>query len=182
MKFSSILQLSTFNGNWCFSWHVLSEIRSLPASISWLRFSDLLRRFFLSIKIFHFFFLDLNFTITVSFFSRRWYAWRSFGITSWPAVRSFGNIIFQFPVANWFMVRGYFYRFASMMFALFTAFLSSCMIRSLKKRLHFFEIASSEDRISNLQEKLSNEVVRFGCWDLFNAHKFINYFILWKVF
>ena len=70
--------------NWWFSWHMLSEMKSLPANFSWLRFSDLLRRFFLSIRMFRFCFLDLNFTITISFFLRRWQAWRSSGITSWP--------------------------------------------------------------------------------------------------
>ena len=54
--------------NWWFSWHMLSEMKILPANFSWLRFSDLLRRFFLSIRIFRFCFVDLNFTITVSFF------------------------------------------------------------------------------------------------------------------
>ena len=70
--------------NWWFSWHMLSEMKSLPANFSWLRLSDLLRRFFLSIRMFRFCFLDLNFTITISFFLRRWQAWRSSGITSWP--------------------------------------------------------------------------------------------------
>ena len=58
-----------FYANWWFSWPMLSKMKSLPANFSWLRFSDLLRRFFLSIRIFHFCFLDLNFTITISFFS-----------------------------------------------------------------------------------------------------------------
>ena len=70
--------------NLWFSWQMLSETKSLPANFSWLRLSDLLQRFFLSIRMFRFCFLDLNFTITISFFFRRWQAWRSSGITSWP--------------------------------------------------------------------------------------------------
>ena len=54
--------------NWWFSWDILSEMKSLSAYFSWLRFSGLLRSFFLAIRIFRFCFLDLNFTITILFF------------------------------------------------------------------------------------------------------------------
>ena len=54
---------------WWFSWQIISEMKGLPANFSWLRFSDLLQRFFLSIRMLRFCFLDLNFTITISFFS-----------------------------------------------------------------------------------------------------------------
>ena len=54
---------------WWFSWQIISEMKGLPANFSWLRFSDLLRTFFLSIRMLHFCFLDLNFAITRSFFS-----------------------------------------------------------------------------------------------------------------
>ena len=82
--FSAFFSCLHLYANWWFSWHILSEMKSLPANFSWLRLSDLLRRFSLSIRIFRFCFLDLNFTITISFFLRRWQAWRSCGITSWP--------------------------------------------------------------------------------------------------
>ena len=55
--------------NWWFSWHMLSEMKSLPEKFSWVRTSDLLWRFFLLIRMLRFCFLHLNLTITVSFFS-----------------------------------------------------------------------------------------------------------------
>ena len=60
--------LHLYANSW-FSWHMLSEMKSLPANFSWVRFSDLLRRFFLSIRMFCFCFLVLSLTITISFFS-----------------------------------------------------------------------------------------------------------------
>ena len=70
--------------NWWFSWHMLSEMKSLPANFSWLRFSDLLRRFFLSIRMFRLFPGFEFYNHNLLFFLRRWQAWRSTGITSWP--------------------------------------------------------------------------------------------------
>ena len=54
--------------NWWFSQHMFSKMKSSPANVSSLRFSELLWRFFLSIRILRFYFLDFNFTFTVSFF------------------------------------------------------------------------------------------------------------------
>ena len=149
--------------NWCFSWDILSEVKSLSAYFSWLRFSGLLRSFFLAIRIFRFCFLDLNFTITILFFFfRRWHAWRSSGISSWPVreralqTLSYSSSLLidaetgfiSIDVRRWY-------------WELFTAFLSSWMICSLTRRLDIFETASSEDRISNLLLKSSHRVVRF---------------------
>ena len=121
-----------------------------------------MRRFFLPIRMFRFCFLDLNFTMTISFFLRRWQAWRSSGITSWPVreralqtLTSSSSLLID--AGTWFISidshRWY--------WALLTAFLSNWMIYSLSSRLQFFETASSEDRISNLLVKSSNRVVRF---------------------
>ena len=70
--------------NWWFSWYMLSEMKSLPEKSSWLRTSDLLQRFFLLIRMLRFCFLHLNLTITMSFFFKRWHAWKSSGLISWP--------------------------------------------------------------------------------------------------
>ena len=48
---------------------MLSETNSLPEKFCSVRTSDLLRRFFLLIRMLRFCFLHLNLTITVSFFS-----------------------------------------------------------------------------------------------------------------
>ena len=55
--------------NWWFSWFMLSKTKSLPEKFSSVRTSDLIRRFFLLIRMLRFCFLHLNLTITVSFFS-----------------------------------------------------------------------------------------------------------------
>ena len=143
--------------NWWFSWHMLSEMKSLPANFSWLRFSDLLRRFFLSIRMFRFCFLDLNFTITISFFFRRWQAWRSSGITSWPVreralqtLSSSSSLLIDAGTGFISIDSRWWY------WALLIAFLSSWMIRSLASWLQFFETASSENRISNLLVKIES--------------------------
>ena len=70
--------------NWWFSWYMFSEMKSLPEKSSWLRTSDLLRRFFLLIRMLSFCFLHLNLTITMSFSFKRWHAWKSSGLISWP--------------------------------------------------------------------------------------------------
>ena len=164
--FSAFFNCLHLYANLWFSWHMLSEMKSLPVNFSWLRFSDLLRRFFLSIRIFRFCYLDLNFRITISFFSRRWHAWRSSRITSWPvrerALQTLsysssllidaGTGFISINLWQWY-------------WALLTAFLSSWTIHSLRSRLQFFETASSEDKISSLLIKSSNLVVSFTSLD-----------------
>ena len=145
--------------NWWFSWHRLSETKSLKANFSRLRISELLQRFFLSIGIFCLWFLDFNFTVTVCFF-RRWHAWKPSGITLWlvreRVLQTFsssssslidaGTGLNSINLRRWY--RG-----------LLTAFL--WLTLSLKIRIKFFETANLEDRISNLLVKSSNRVVRF---------------------
>ena len=120
---------------------MLSKMKSLPANFSSLRFSELLRRFFVSIRIFCFSFIDLNFPIAVSLFFRKWHAWRSSGITSGPvrqrALKTLCSSSFLLIDAGTGFIsidsrRWY--------WALLTAFLSSWMILSLRRR--FYQFAS----------------------------------------
>ena len=71
-----------------FSWHMLSDMKSLPENLSWRRSSDLFRRFFRLISTLCLCFLHLNFTITDSFFFERWQACKWFGLTSCPVKES----------------------------------------------------------------------------------------------
>ena len=68
--------------SWWFSWHMLFDTKSLPENFSWRRSSNLFRRFFLSTSIQLLYILHLNFTVTVSFFFKRWQAYKSPGLTS----------------------------------------------------------------------------------------------------
>ena len=72
----------------CFSWHMFSDMKSLPENFSWRRSSDLFRRFFQLTSTFCLSFLHLNFTITDSFFFKRWQACKSFSLTSFPVKES----------------------------------------------------------------------------------------------
>ena len=63
---------------------MLSERKSLPEKLRWVKPFDLLRSLFLLIRMLRLCFLHLNLIMTVSFFFNRWYAWRSSGFTSWP--------------------------------------------------------------------------------------------------
>ena len=74
--------------SWWFSWHVLSDMKSLPENLSWRRSSDLFWRFLLLTSMLHLSFLHLNFTITDSFFFKRWQACKSSGLTSCPVKES----------------------------------------------------------------------------------------------
>ena len=68
--------------SWWFSWHMLSDMKSLRENLSWCRSSDLFQRFFLLTSMLCLSFLHLNFTITDSFFFKRWQACKSSGLTS----------------------------------------------------------------------------------------------------
>ena len=74
--------------SWWFSWHMLSDMKSLPENFSWRRSSDLFWRFFRLTRTFCLSFQHLNLTITNSFFFTRWKACRSFGLTSCPVKES----------------------------------------------------------------------------------------------
>ena len=63
--------------SWWFSWHMLSDMKSLPENLSWCRSLDLFQRFFLLTSTLRLSFLHLNFTITDSFFFKQWQACKS---------------------------------------------------------------------------------------------------------
>ena len=63
--------------SWWFSWHMLSDMKSLPENLSWCRSLDLFQRFFLLTSTLRLSFLHLNFTITDSFFFKRWQVCKS---------------------------------------------------------------------------------------------------------
>ena len=71
--------------SWFFSWHMGSDMKSLPENFSWYRSSDLFWRFFLVTITLCLSLLNLNFTITDSVFFKRWQACSSPGLTSCPA-------------------------------------------------------------------------------------------------
>ena len=72
--------------SWWFSWHMLSNMKSLPENISWRRSSDLFRRFFLLTSTLRLSFLRLNFRN--SFFFKQWQACESSGLNSCPVKES----------------------------------------------------------------------------------------------
>ena len=65
-----------------FSWHMLSNMKSLPGNHSWHRSSDLFWRSFLLTSTLRLSFLHFNFTITDSFFFKRWQACNLSSLTS----------------------------------------------------------------------------------------------------
>ena len=135
--------------NWWFSWHMLSETKSLPEKFSWVRTSDLLRKFFLLIRMLRFCFLHLNLTITVSFFFKRWHGWRSSGFTSWPVRDNALQTLFSRTSSLIDAGTGFISSDSRRWYwALLTAFLSNWTILSVSKRLQFLLTVSSELRIS----------------------------------
>ena len=125
--------------NWWFSWHMLSETKSLPEKFSWVRTSDLLLRLFLLIRMLRSCFLHLNLTIRDNalqmLFSRK----------PSPIDAGKGFISSDSQRCYW---------------ALLTAFLSNWTILSVSKRFQFLLTVSSELRISYRLKKLSKRLVR----------------------
>ena len=76
-----------------------SEMKSLSANFSWLRFSKLLRRFFLLIRVFCFCFLYLNFAIIVSFFQT---------MASFKVISNSFKTFFYFLILNFAIIVSFF--------------------------------------------------------------------------
>ena len=127
---------------------MLSKTRSLPEKLSWVRTSDLLRRFFLLIRMLRFCFLHLNLIITVSFFFKRLHAWRSSGFTSW-LVRDYAlRTMFSSTSSPIDAGTGFISSDSRRWYwALLTAFLSNWTILSVSKRLQFLLTVRSEFHI-----------------------------------
>ena len=76
-----------------------SEMKSLSANFSWLRFSKLLRRIFLLIRVFCFCFLYLNFAIIVSFFQT---------MASFKVISNSFKTFFYFLILNFAIIVSFF--------------------------------------------------------------------------
>ena len=126
---------------------MLSETKSLPETLSLGRISDLLRRFFLLIRMIHFCFLHLNWTITVSFFFQWDNALQTLLIRTSSSPTDAGTGFISSDSWWWY-------------WALLTVFLSNWTIISLSKRLQFLLTVSPEERISYCLRKSLKRLVR----------------------
>ena len=140
-----------------FSWHMLSDMKSLPENLSWRRSSDLFRRFFLLTSTLRLSFLHLNFTISHSFFFKRWQTCKSSDLTSCPVKESALQMFISSSSSlidggTWFTStdsRRWYWAFV-------TAFLSNWTTLSVNNLLQFLAIAKSDETTSNLLKKSSN--------------------------
>ena len=140
---------------------MLSETKSRPEECSRVGTSDLLRRFFLLIRMLRFCFLHLNLTITVSFFFKRWHGWRSSGFTSWPVRDNALQTLFSRTSSLIDAGTGFISSDSRRWYwALLTAFVSKWTILSVSKRLQFLLTVSSELRILYCLSKSSKRLVR----------------------
>ena len=141
-------------------------MKSLPEHLSWCRSSDLFRRSFLLISTLRLSFLHLHFTITDSFFFKRWQACKSSGLTSCPVKE---NALQKFTLSSsslaeggtWFTStdsRRWYWAFA-------TAFLSNWTTISVNNLLQFLAIAKSDETTSNPLKKSSNRFDKSESFD-----------------
>ena len=138
--------------SWWFSWCMLSDMNSLRENLSWCRSSDLFQRFFLLTSMLRLSFLHLNFTITDSFFFKRWQACKSSGLTSCPVKES---ALQMFISSSSALIDGW-TGFTSTdsrrwYWAFVTAFLSN-WTTLLVNLLQFLAIAMSDETTSNLKK------------------------------
>ena len=144
--------------SWWFSWHMLSDMKSLPENFSWHRSSDLFQRFFLLTITLCLTFLHLNFTITNLFFFSQWQASKSSGLKSCLVRESALQMISS---SSSLMIDGK-TGFTSIdshqwYWALATAFLSNWTTLSISNLLLFLVMTKFDETISNLQTKSSNQ-------------------------
>ena len=121
-------------------------------------------------------------TITDSFFFKRWWACKSFGLTSCPVK----EIAFQmFSSSSSLLIDGG-TGFTSTdsrrwYWALVTAFLSSWTTLSVSNLLQFLVMAKSDETTSNLLRKSLNRFRDFWC-NVIESDEFFNQFFFRKVF
>ena len=126
--------------SWWFSWHMLSDMKSLPENFSWRRSSDLFRRFFPLTSTLRLSFIHLNFTTTDFFLFKRWQACKSSGLTTCPvkenALQMFSSSSSQIDGGRG---KVYLHRFSSRQWywTLVTAFLSNWTTLSVSNLLQF---------------------------------------------
>ena len=153
--------------SWWFSWHMLSDMKSLPENFSWRRSSDLFQRFFQLTSTFCLSFLHLNFTITDSFFFKQRQACKSFGLTSCSVKESVSQMFslsssslidagigFTSTNSRWWY------------WALVTELLSSWTTLSVSNLLQFLVMAKSDETTSNLLKKSSNRLFKSEIFDV----------------
>ena len=156
--------------SWWFSWHMLSDMKSLPENFSWRRSSDLFRRFFQLTSTFCLSFLHLNFTITDSFFFKWWQACKSFGLTSCPVKASASQM---FSLSSSSLIDGGI-GFTSTdsrrwYWALVTALFSNWTTLLVSNLLQFLVMAKSDETTSNLLKKSSNRFVKSEIFDVMSS-------------
>ena len=157
---------------------MLSKQTAYQKNLSGVRTSDLLRRFFLVIKVFLLRFCFVHLTTTVSFFFKGWHAWISSGFTSWLVRDNALQMLFSrtsSPTTD--AGTGFISSDSGQWYwALLTAFLSKLTILSVSKQLQFLLIVSFELRISYCLRKSLKRLVRSDSLDFFNTNKLFNYF------
>ena len=153
--------------SWWFLWHMLSNMKSLPENFSWHRSSDLFRRFFRLTSTFCLSFLHLNFTITDSFFFKRWLTLKTFGLTSCVVKES---DLQMFSSSSSSLIDGgtgftstYHRRWY---WTLVTAFLFKWTIFSVSNLLQFLVMANSDETTSNLLKKSSDRFLKSEIFDV----------------
>ena len=136
---------------------MVSDMKSLLENVSWRRSLDLFRRFFVLTSTRRLSFLHLNFTVTDSFFFKRWQACKSFGLTSCSVKE---NALQMLTSSSSSLIDGG-TGFTSTdsrrwYWAFVTAFLSDWTTLSVNNLLQFLAIAKSDETTSNLLRKSTN--------------------------
>ena len=144
---------------------MLSDMKSLPENLSWRRSSDLFRRFFLLTITLRLSFLHLNFTITNSFFFKRWQACKSSGLTSCPVKES---ALQMFISSSSALIDGW-TGFTSTdsrrwYWAFVTAFHSNRATLSVNNLLQFLAIAKSDETKNHRIDLISQKVLMIYRW------------------
>ena len=149
---------------------MLSDMKSLPENFSRCRSSDLFKRIFRLISTFCLSFLHLNFTITDSFFFKRWRACKLFGLTSCPVKES--DLQMFSSSSSSLIDEGIGFTSTDSRrwyWALVTAFLSNWTTFSVSNLLQFLVIAKSDETTSNLLKKSSNRFVKSKIFDVMSS-------------
>ena len=152
--------------SWWFSWHMLSEIKSLPENLSWRRSSDLFWTFCWLTSTFCLSFLHLNFSITNSFFFKRWQACKSFGLTSCPVKESALQMLNSSSSSLIDGGTGFTSTESRQWYwTLVTAFLSDWTTLSVCNLLQFLLMAKSDEKASYSLKKPLNWFVKSAIFD-----------------
>ena len=146
--------------SWWFSRHMLSETKSLPEKLSWLRPSD----------------LSSAAKDATSLYPT--FTWRLLVFTSWPIRDNALQTLFSRTSSSIEVGTGFISNDSWRWYcALLIAFLSNWIILS---RLQFLVTVSSEKSISYHLRKSSKRLVRSD--SLEDIYQLVNSFFLWKIF